>query len=107
LLAIPLCYVIFEDSSYDEAVDRVYSQYEDDYVLESTVEDTKKTARDVCVITSLIFGGLHVAVGVPLLIVGLNQRSDYNEWREKNPAWAGFNLRIGKHNAVASWKTAF
>jgi hypothetical protein len=108
LLAIPLCYVIFDDSSYDEAVEYVYSQYEGDYVIrESTVDDTKETARDICVIGSLAFGGVHVAVGLPLLIVGLNQRSDYNEWREKNPEWAGFDLRIGKHNAIASWKTAF
>jgi hypothetical protein len=105
LLAAPLCYVLID--SDDEGDDYVYSIYGDDYEIESTVDDTKDTARDICVIGSLVFGGLHVVVGLPLLLVGLDKRSDYNEWREKNPELAGFDLQVGKHRAVANWKTAF
>jgi hypothetical protein len=82
----PLCYVLFDDESYTVSRNVV--------------------SRDICVLSSLAFGGVMVAVGVPLLIVGFNKRSNYNKWRRKNRILAGFDLRIDDHKVIAGWKTA-
>jgi hypothetical protein len=41
-------------------------------------------AEDTCVAASAVLGGIGVALGVPFLIIGYNQRSDYKDWRERN-----------------------
>ncbi len=40
--------------------------------------------QDVCLGASLVVGGVGLAVGIPLLIVGYNKRADLLEWRERN-----------------------
>jgi hypothetical protein len=40
--------------------------------------------QDVCLVASLVVGGAMLAVGVPLLVVGIGNRSDYKEWEERH-----------------------
>jgi hypothetical protein len=42
--------------------------------------------RTLCYGLSFGFGGAAILVGVPLLIVGANQRASYNEWLKDHPA---------------------
>lgn len=45
----------------------------------------KHKAQDECLIASLAAGGVMLAVGVPLLIVGGAKRSKFLEWQEQQP----------------------
>jgi hypothetical protein len=40
-------------------------------------------SKDLCVGMSAAIAGVGVAVGVPLLIIGYNQRADYKEWKQR------------------------
>jgi hypothetical protein len=41
-------------------------------------------AEDACVVGSLIVAGVGVGLGIPFLIVGYSQHSDYNAWKARN-----------------------
>jgi hypothetical protein len=41
-------------------------------------------SKDLCVVLSAVFAGAGTVVGVPLLIVGYNQRADYKAWKKRN-----------------------
>jgi len=41
-------------------------------------------SEDLCVGASAVIGGVGLALGVPFLIVGYNQKADYREWRARN-----------------------
>ncbi|MCA9623855.1 MAG: hypothetical protein KC731_32760 [Myxococcales bacterium] len=63
-----------------------------------------------CVIGSLVVGGVGLAVGLPLLIVGVGQRSDYRDWEARHP-YAGWlkDIRVDASPGGASlgWSTSF
>jgi hypothetical protein len=66
--------------------------------------------QDVCFATSLVIGGAFVAVGIPVLIVGLNRRSTYREWKRKHGHLASLtNLGIAptRGGAALTWHTSF
>ncbi|MBX3185745.1 MAG: hypothetical protein KF819_01970 [Labilithrix sp.] len=48
--------------------------------------------QDTCFYAALIGGGVLLAVGVPMLIVGLNKQATYEEWKERNRALAGVRV---------------
>lgn len=45
----------------------------------------REDVQDECLITSLVTGGVMLAVGIPLLIVGGAKRSKFLEWQEQQP----------------------
>jgi hypothetical protein len=66
-----------------------------------------KDWQDTCLAAALIFGGVLVSVGVPLLIVGLNKRSTYLEWKERHPVAAGFGLAPAPSGAALTYQYSF
>ena len=42
-----------------------------------------KKAKDICIGASIAVAGVGLAVGIPLLIIGYNQKAARNAWREK------------------------
>jgi hypothetical protein len=66
--------------------------------------------QDTCLYASLGVGGAFVAVGTPLLIVGIGKRSTYNEWRRQHPYAAlltGLGFSVGGRNTGMSWRITF
>jgi hypothetical protein len=51
----------------------------------SAIEESQ---RDACYIASGAFGGVLLAVGIPLVVVGINKRKKYKAWRAGH-AWLG------------------
>lgn len=52
-------------------------------------------AEDLCVIGSAAIGGVGLALGVPFLIVGYNNKADYREWQaRKGLAYHLQNTRV-------------
>ena len=45
----------------------------------------REDMQDECLITSLATGGVMLAVGIPLLVVGAAKRSKLIEWQEQQP----------------------
>jgi len=41
-------------------------------------------SEDLCVGASAVIGGVGLALGVPFLIVGYNNKADYREWQARN-----------------------
>jgi hypothetical protein len=66
-----------------------------------------KKIQDVCFGAALVVGGVMVAVGVPLLIVGLGKHSTYNEWKKRNPGLAGLDVRVGESGGGLSYGIEF
>jgi hypothetical protein len=64
---------------------------------------------DVCLGVSLGIGGTFVAIGIPMLVVGANRRSEYLEWRRRNAAAALLDVRLARvpGGAAATWQATF
>jgi len=58
---------------------------------------------DVCFYGSLIGGGIFLAVGVPMLVVGLVRRSAWKAWHETNQVF----FRIDPEGGALAWQTRF
>src|SRR5687768_8859083 len=43
-----------------------------------------RESEDLCVGASLVIAGIGVSLGIPFLIVGYVNRSNYNDWKERN-----------------------
>ncbi len=71
----------------------------------------ERDTQDLCLYSSLIAGGAFIAVGVPLLIVGLGQRSEYQRWERAHPAQAsllsGLRLAVTDHTMALSLHAIF
>lgn len=63
--------------------------------------------QDLCFTSSLVIGGGMVAVGIPMLIVGLSRRSTHREWEERNQALAGLRLIAGPRGGAVGWSAEF
>lgn len=48
-------------------------------------ELVRENVQDQCLIASLVTGGVMLAVGIPLLVVGGAKRSKFLEWQEQQP----------------------
>lgn len=66
-----------------------------------------KKLQDTCFAAALVFGGVLVSVGIPLLIVGLNKRSTYLEWKERHPVASGFGLAPAPSGMAMTWRASF
>ena len=62
--------------------------------------------QDVCLVSSLAVGGIGVAVGTPLLIVGLGQRSRYREWKQQR-GLSAFRLTLDRDRYGIEWRLSF
>jgi hypothetical protein len=77
-----------------------------------TVDDVigDPDTQDACLYASLIVGGAFVAVGTPLLVVGIRKRRAYKEWRMRHPVMAALTqirLRVGKRGSGLFWRVEF
>jgi hypothetical protein len=77
-----------------------------------TVDDVIRDpdTQDACLYASLIVGGAFVAVGTPLLVVGIKKRRAYKEWRMRHPVMAALTqirLRVGKRGSGLFWRAEF
>jgi hypothetical protein len=66
-----------------------------------------KKLQDTCFAAALVFGGVAVAVGVPLLIVGLSKHSTYEEWKKAHPGMAGLGVHAGESGAGVGYRVEF
>jgi hypothetical protein len=59
-------------------------------------------AEDLCVALSAVIGGLGLGIGIPLLIVGYNNRSDYKDWQRRHgqAALPGLRLAFDRNAAL-------
>jgi hypothetical protein len=73
--------------------------------VRSVIPETN--TQNVCFDVSLIFGGALVAVGVPLLIVGIGERSRYKEWLARHTVVAGLSLAPIPGGGALGWSTSF
>lgn len=77
-----------------------------------TVDDVIRDpdTQDACLYASLIVGGTFVAVGTPLLIVGIGKRREYNRWRMRHPVMAALTrlrLGAGRRGPGLFWRAEF
>jgi hypothetical protein len=63
--------------------------------------------QSLCFDTSLVFGGALLAIGVPMLIVGANERSAYREWKKAHPVAAGLSIAPTPGGVALGWSTTF
>lgn len=66
-----------------------------------------KSAYDACVAGSLISSGIFVAVGTPLLVVGIRKVSAYRAWRAEHPVLAGFDVKPNAGGASVGFTASF
>jgi hypothetical protein len=66
-----------------------------------------EAAQNSCLATSLISGGIFMAVGVPLLIVGGVKRSAYNRWKAEHPYAAGVGFSTAKGSGTLTFSGQF
>jgi len=66
-----------------------------------------KSTENVCFDASLVLGGTLIAVGVPLLIVGLGQRSRYKDWLGRHVVVAGLSLAPVPGGGAIGWRASF
>jgi hypothetical protein len=67
----------------------------------------QQSVQDTCLDAALVVGGIGLAVGIPLFIVGANKRADYNAWRRTHPVPAGFSLAPTTGGATLGWRVVF
>jgi hypothetical protein len=68
------------------------------------------TSQDVCLGTSLVLGGAFAAVGIPLLLVGVNRHNRYVEWKRQHQALSALtDLGVAptRGGAALTWHTSF
>lgn len=63
--------------------------------------------KDTCVVASVTVGVIGVGVGLPLLLVGLHQRSQYKEWRKSHPVLAGLQFHMDQGRAEFGFRGSF
>lgn len=66
--------------------------------------------QDACFYASLIVGGTMIAVGTPLLVVGIKKRRAYNRWRIRHPVVAALTrlrLGVGREGGGLFWRVEF
>jgi hypothetical protein len=66
-----------------------------------------RDAKDACVVASVTFGVIGVGVGLPLLLVGINQRSKYKAWRQAHPVLSAFDLHLDRGRAELVFDASF
>jgi hypothetical protein len=63
-----------------------------------------------CLYASLIVGGTLTAVGIPLLVIGVNKRQRYKKWLEERTTVAAlsrFSIIIHHNGSGLFWRGAF
>lgn len=69
--------------------------------------DDENSSGDTLLTIGLISSAVVLAVGIPLLIIGLNRRSELIEWQKRNPGFAGFDFQFSQHEVITNWNAAF
>ena len=72
-------------------------------VLSDLPDDTKNR----CLATSLVGGGIFVAVGIPLVVVGAVKRRRYKEWRDTQYSLYGFSFTAARNSGGVAWNVRF
>ncbi len=73
----------------------------------STLTSLGSSGQQGCLDASLILGGVLLATGIPLLIVGGVKRHAYTEWKANHTALAGLGFSARSGGATLTWKAAF
>jgi hypothetical protein len=67
--------------------------------------------QDACLYASLIVGGVFLAVGIPLLVVGVGKRAAYKRWLMQHPVASqlltGVKVAVGQETKGVSWEIRF
>jgi hypothetical protein len=63
--------------------------------------------QSVCLTASLVVAGVGLAVGIPLMVIGANQRAEYNEWKKAHPVASGFWVVPTAGGAAIGWHADF
>src|SRR6185437_4304317 len=73
----------------------------------SSLTSLGSSGEQGCLDASLVLGGVFLATGIPLLIVGGVKRHAYNEWKANHTALAGLGFSPRSGGAKLTWKAAF
>jgi hypothetical protein len=67
--------------------------------------------QDTCLYASLIVGGVFLAVGIPLLVIGIGKRRAYKRWLMRHPVASqlltGMKVAVGQETKGVSWELRF
>ena len=67
--------------------------------------------QDACLYASLIVGGALIAVGTPLLVVGIGKRRAYRKWQAEHPMVSqlitGLHVALGDEARGVLWQIRF
>lgn len=64
-------------------------------------------ARDACKVASAIVSGAGLAIGIPLLIVGSNQRADFKAWKEQHSRAPRLGVHAGNQSFGLNFAATF
>jgi hypothetical protein len=67
----------------------------------------QQSLQDTCLGLAIGVGVVAVAVGVPLLIVGINKRKAYKEWESAHPIAAGLSFAPTRRGVALAWRATF
>ena len=73
------------------------------YRADFYIDKNGRTTADIAFYGSLIGGGVLLAVGVPMLIVGLVRRANYNAWFETHQVF----FRVDSEGGALAWQMRF
>jgi uncharacterized membrane protein len=64
-------------------------------------------ARDVCKVASAIVSGAGLTIGIPLLIIGSNQRAGFKAWKEQHSGAPRLGVHAGKQSFGLNFAATF
>ena len=73
----------------------------------SSLTSLGPSGQQGCLDASLILGGVFLATGIPLLVVGGVRRHAYNEWKASHAGLGGLGFSARSGGATLTWKAAF
>ena len=73
----------------------------------TTLSSLSDSGERACLDASLIVGGIFLATGIPLLVVGGIKRSAYKEWKANHPWAAGLGISTARSGGMLTWRAAF
>jgi len=67
------------------------------------------SVQNVCLGASLVIGGTFLAIGIPLLAVGVHKRNKFREWKQEHRLGAleGLGFAAASHGGALTWEAHF